>query len=178
MVIASCSPDQDDRLPVRLFLVGHIELANSSLLHGGRTDRPVSEHPSRQWSSSSVHEDLPETLKCPIHVAIERGHVKMVAMFVRQSILCTQILDPLTGYLPYRLALSYAFVAQKKEEKQRYHEIYFYLHDKQYNLKVPLNASGEYVIRLLTSMGNTHLVHRPSTNHVSVSLPVYCRIIR
>jgi hypothetical protein len=155
-----------------------MELANFVMQQGARSDRPVGEQPSRQWSSQSTSEALPETLKCPIHVAIERGHVKMVDLFVRQSILCTQIREPLSGHLPYKLALSCSLSAKTKEEKQRYHVIYFYLHDKQYNLKVPLNANGEYVSNVLTSTVSASAVHRSSTNLFFVSLPFYCRIIR
>ena len=155
-----------------------MELASSAMQHGARSDRPVGEHPSRQWSLESITNILPESLKCPIHIAIERGHVKMVDLFVRQSILCTQIKDPITGYLPYKLAISCSLSTKTKEEKQRFGQIYFYLHDKQYNLKIPLNANGEYVLNLLTSTTATGVVHRTSTHHVNVSLPFYCRLIR
>ncbi len=160
------------------FVEGHMELANSVMQLGARSDRPVGEHPSRQWASQLTSKIFPEMLKCPIHIAVERGHVKIVDLFVRQSILCTQSRDPMTGYLPYKLALSCSVSAQTKEEKQRYHVIYFYLHDKQYNLKVPLNSTGEYVSNLLTSTISATAVHRSSANLVFVSLPFYCRIIR
>jgi hypothetical protein len=160
------------------FISGHMELATSVMQQGARSDRPVGEHPSRQWSNESTTEILPEILKCPIHIAVERGHVKMVDLFVRQSILCTQIRDPLTGYLPYQLALSCSLSAETKEEKQRYRVIYSYLHDKQFNLKIPLNSTGEHVSDLLTSTVSASAVHHASTNLISVSLPFYCKIIR
>ena len=155
-----------------------MELATSVMQLGARSDRPVVEHPSRQWSSETALEIFPEMLKCPIHIAVERGHVKIVDLFVRQSILCTQIRNPITGLLPYRCALDCAFTAKSKEEKQRYRVIYFYLHDKQYNLKIPLNSTGDYVSNLLTSTVSAGAVHRSSANLVFVSLPFYCRIIR
>jgi hypothetical protein len=155
-----------------------MELATSVMQQGARSDRPVGEHPSRQWSSQSTTEILPEMLKCPIHIAVERGHVKMVDLFVRQSILCTQIPDPLTGYLPYKLALSCSLASKTKEEKQNYLFIYSYLHDKQFNLKIPLNSSGEHVSNLLTSTISATSVHHSSTNLITVSLPFYCRLIR
>jgi len=161
-----------------IFHQGHMELANCVMQHGARSDRPVGEHPSRQWSSELMTNILPEMLKCPIHIAIERGHVKIVDLFVRQSILCTQVPDPVTGYLPYRLALSYTLSAKTKEEKQCSKEIYFYLYDKQFNLKIPLNASGEYVSNLLTFTNMTNEIHRVSTHYVNVSLPFYCKIMR
>ena len=154
-----------------------MELASTVIQYGARSDRPVGEHPSRQWSCQTAMEIFPEMMKCPIHIAVEQGHVKMVDLFVRQSILCTQIADPLTGYLPYRTALSHSLSSKTKEEKQRYRVIYFYLYDKQFNLKVPLNATGEYVSNLLTSTISANAVHRSSTNLVFVSLPFYCRII-
>ena len=155
-----------------------MELATSVMQQGARSDRPVDEHPSRQWSSELTSETFPEMLKCPIHIAVERGHVKMVDLFVRQSILCTQIRDPITGYLPYRLALSCSLKSKTKEEKQLYRVIYFYLHDKQFNLKIPLNSTGDSVSNLLTSTISANAVHRSATNLIYVSLPFYCKIIK
>lgn len=155
-----------------------MELATSVMQQGARSDRPVGEHPSRQWSSETLLDIFPEMLKCPIHIAVERGHVKIVDLFVRQSILCTQIRNPITGLLPYQCALDCTITAQSKEEKQRYRVIYFYLHDKQYNVKIPLNSTGEHVSNVLTSTVSAGAVHHSSTNLVFVSLPFYCRIIR
>lgn len=155
-----------------------MELASSVMHYGARNDRPVGEHPSRQWSFETIVDVVPASLKCPIHVAIERGQVKMVDLFVRQSILCTQVRDPITGLLPYQLALSYATNTKNKTEKQRFSEIYFYLQDKHFNVRIPLNANGDYVLRLLNSMATTNNTHRTSTHYFTVSLPLYCRIIR
>jgi hypothetical protein len=143
--------------------------------HGARSDRPVGEHPSRQWSASEVS---PEMARCPIHIAVERGHVKMVDLFVRQSILCTQVPDPITGCLPYRTALARSVAAVHKQEKQRYRVIYFFLHDKQYNLRIPLNSTGEHVSDLLTSTISASAIHHVSANLIYVSLPFYYKIIR
>ncbi|CAF3910026.1 unnamed protein product [Rotaria sordida] len=156
---------------------GHMELANFAMQHGARSDHPVGEHPSRQWTSELTSKNLPEMLKCPIHIAVERGHVKIVDLFVRHSIICTQIRDPITNYLPYQLALSSSLLSKNKEEEQRYRVIYFYLHDKQFNLRIPLNATSEYVSDLLTSTISTNALHRSSSNYVYVSLPFYCKII-
>ena len=155
-----------------------MELASSVMQYGARNDRPVGEHPSRQWSSEIIADVQPESLKCPIHIAIERAHVKMVDLFVRHSVLCTQVRHPATGLLPYQLALSCTVTAKNKEEKQRLSQIYFYLHDKQYNLRIPLNANGDYVNHLLTSAATTNIIHRASSHYFTVSLPLYCRIIR
>jgi hypothetical protein len=155
-----------------------MELATSVMQQGARSDRPVGEHPSRQWSSQSMTESLPEILKCPIHIAVERGHVKIVDLFVRQSILCTQIRDPLTGVLPYRLALACSIAAKTKEDKERYRVIYAYLHDKQFNLKIPLNSTGEHVSNIITSTISATSVHHATTNLFMVSLPFYCQLIR
>lgn len=155
-----------------------MELANYAVQQGARSDQPVGEHPSRQWSSELTSKNVPEMLKCPIHVAVEQGHVKIVDIFVRHSILCTQIRDPITNYLPYKSALSCAVRAKSKEEEQRYRVIYFYLHDKQFNFRIPLNSTGEYVSDLLTSTISTNAIHRSSSNLVYVSLPLYSKIIK
>ncbi|CAF4735661.1 unnamed protein product [Rotaria sp. Silwood1] len=155
----------------------HTDLARSVMEQGARSDRPVGEHPSRQWSSETSTQILPEMLKCPIHVAIERGHIKMVDLFVRQSVLCTQVRDPITNHVPFQLANSYLLSAKTKEEKQRYNEIYFYLKDKQYNLKIPLNATGEYVSNLLSAKTTANTVNQMSIFFRFVSLPLYCKII-
>ncbi|CAM4829977.1 unnamed protein product [Rotaria magnacalcarata] len=157
---------------------GHMELASSSMQQGARSDQPVGEHPSRQWSSEVSSRALPELLKCPIHIAVERGHVKIVDLFVRQSIICTQVRDPISNHLPYQLALSCSLKTKNREEQQAYRVIYFYLHDKEFNLRIPLNANGEYVSDLLTSTISANAVHRRLSNYVYVSLPFYCKIIR
>ncbi|UJR36041.1 hypothetical protein I4U23_028778 [Adineta vaga] len=156
---------------------GHLELAGHALRQGARSDRPVGEPPSRQWSASTNIDLFPETLQCPIHIAIERGHKLLVDLFVQNSILCTQTRDPITGSLPYRLALSYSSKSKTKDQKRCYNSIYFYLYNKQYYLRIPLNANGEYITNLLTSTSNTNAVHRPSPHHVHISLPIYCRIV-
>jgi hypothetical protein len=155
-----------------------MELGHSALQLGARSDCPVGEHPSRQWSSKTTVEGMSEMLKCPIHIAVERGHMKMVDLFVRQSLLCTQVAHPISGFLPYRIALSMSMSQKTKAEKQRYSQIYLYLYDKQFNLKIPLNASGDCVSSLLTSSTNGNSLNRSSAHHVFFSLPRYCKIIR
>ncbi|CAF3760901.1 unnamed protein product [Adineta steineri] len=178
-----CSPDDLTRhyqVQVALHIAafyGHMALTSSVLRQGARSDRPVGEPPSRQWSSRTTINMFPEMLKCPIHIAIERGHVILVDLLVRNSILCTQTRDPVTGFLPYRIALTYSSSSKSPEEKRCYNSIYFYLYNKQYNLKIPLNANGEFVTNLLTSAISTNAVYRPSSHHVNISLPFYCRII-
>ncbi|CAF3340496.1 unnamed protein product [Rotaria socialis] len=158
---------------------GHLDLARSVIEQGARSDRPVGEHPSRQWSLETSTQALPEMLKCPIHIAVERGHIKMVDIFVRHSVLCTQIRDPTTHYLPYQLANAHLLSANTKEEKQRYSEIYYYLKNKQFNLKIPLTASGEYVTQLLTSSTSvsSNPVFALSAFFGHISLSMYCKII-
>ncbi|CAF1303198.1 unnamed protein product [Rotaria sp. Silwood1] len=157
---------------------GFLELGHSALRLGARSDRPVGEHPCRQWSSEITVQDMPEMLKCPIHVAIERGHMKMVDLFVRQSVLCTQVPHPISGLLPYRMALSLSMSSKTKVEKQSYSQIYFYLHDKQFNFKIPLNASGGYSSSLLISSTNIKSLYQSSSYQVFFSLPRYYKIIR
>jgi hypothetical protein len=155
-----------------------MELAHSALQLGARSDCPAGEHPSRQWSSETTVQNMLEMLKCPIHIAVERGHMKMVDLFVRRSLLCTQVAHPISGFLPYRMALSLSMSSKTKAEKERYSEIYFYLHDKQFNLKIPLNATGGTFSSLLTSSMIVNSLYRPSANLVFFSLPRYCKIIR
>lgn len=155
-----------------------MELATHALRQGARSDRPVGEPPSRQWSANTAVQLFPEALRCPIHIAVERGHMLLVDLFVQNSILCTQVQDPITGKIPYRMALSYSTRTKNKEQKRSFTSIYFYLYNKQYYLRIPLNADGEYISNLLTSKNNTNAVHRLPAHPVYTSLPLYCRIIR
>ncbi|CAF4723350.1 unnamed protein product [Rotaria sp. Silwood1] len=155
-----------------------IQLGRSALRLGARSDRPVGEHPCRQWSSETTIQDMPEMLKCPIHIAIERGHMKMVDLFVRQSVLCTQVPHPISGLLPYRMALSLSTSSKTKAEKEHYSQIYFYLHDKQFNFKIPLNTSGDYNPSLLTLRANIKSWYQSSSHEVFISLPRYYKIIK
>lgn len=157
-----------------------MELGSSALRLGARSDYPVGEHPARQWSSETTTQEVPEMLKCPIHIAIERGHMKMVDLFVRHSLLCTQAAHPISGFLPYRLASSLATSAKTKAEQQRYKQIYLYLYDKQFNLKIPFKISHD-----VDCSGNTVTTRtnpnasRPVAAHTHYfSLPRYCKIIR
>ena len=136
--------------------IGHMELASSVLQLGARSDCPVGEHPSRQWSSKLIVEEMPEMLLCPIHIAIERKQMKMVDLFVRQSLLCTQVIHPIHKCLPYRQALSLCLSSTNLQERQTLKYIYLYLYDKQFNLKISLNSNQQ----------------------VFLSLPRYCQIIR
>jgi hypothetical protein len=155
-----------------------MELAHSALRMGARSGYPVGEHPSRQWSSNATVQNMPEMLKCPIHIAVEKGQMKIVDLFVRHSLLCTQVPHPISGFLPYRMALSLSLLSKTKAQKQRYNQIYFYLHDKQFNLRISLNLHGSNVSSLLTSKTNYKPLHRSSVRGVSFSLPRYCKIIR
>lgn len=157
-----------------------MDLARLVIEQGARSDRSAGEHPSRQWAIGISVEALPEMRKCPIHVAVERGHIKMVDLFVRRSVLCTQIRDPVQNLLPFELADIYASSAKTKEEKQRFKEIHYFLKDKQFNLRIPLNSTGEYVAKLLSS--STSPTSKPifviSAFFGHVSLSLYCKIIK
>ena len=155
-----------------------MDLARWAMQQGARSDHPVGDHPSCQWSSELRSKSLLEMLKCPIHIAVERGHIKMVDLFVKQSILCTQTHDPISGHLPYKLALFRSLLSESKEDKERYHIIYFYLQDKQFNLRIPLNSTGEHVSSLLSSTSSAHVLYHSPSKLVCISLPIYCKIIR
>lgn len=165
-------------LSSNLLKIGFMELAHSALQLGARSDYPVGVHPSRQWSSEATVEELPAMLKCPIHIAIEHGHMKIVDLFVRRSLLCTQAAHPISGFLPYRTALSLCVLSKIPAEKQRYSQIYLYLYDKQFNLKISLNAHGNNIFSLLTSSMSDTSLHRSSIQNNFFSLPRYCKIIR
>lgn len=154
-------------------------MAKYALQIGGRADRPTGEHPARQWlSSETERQTLLHAFKCPIHIAIERGHYKMVHFFVEQSIFCTQIADPVSRFLPYRLALFHGFNATKHEEKQQFNEIYFYLFAKQYYVRIPINSTAKHVETILSRTGDSKLMKRDLASYKTVSLSFYCRIIR
>lgn len=155
-----------------------MELGHTALQLGARSDFPVGEHPSRQWSSEITTQDMPEMLKCPIHIAIERGQMKMVDLFVRLSLLCTQVIHPISQFLPYRLALSLSMLSKTKMEKQRYKQIYLYLYDKQFNVKIPLNANTGSDPSIIAANTNVNSLHRSTAHQVFFSLPRYCKIIR
>ena len=153
-------------------------LAHSALRLGAGSDYPVGVHPSRQWSSKATVQNMPEMLKCPIHVAVEQGHMKIVDLFVRHSLLCTQVAHPISGLLPYRMALSLSRLSTAKAAKQRYGQIYFYLHDKQFNLRISVNAHDRHVSSLFTSNKHYTTMQQSSKHAVFFSLPRYCKIIR
>ena len=155
-----------------------MELAYSALKLGARSDYPVGEHPSRQWSSETTVEGIRDMLRCPIHIAIERGHMKIVDLFVRRSLLCTQAVHPISGLLPYRMALSLSRWSKTSAEKQRYGQIYLYLYDKQFNLKISLKAHGSHMSSVLSSSKKAKSSHRSSERNDFFSLPRYCKIIR
>lgn len=155
-----------------------MELGNSVLRLGARSDYPVGDHPARQWSSETTMKETPEMLKCPIHIAIERGHMKMVDLFVRNSLLCTQAIHPISGFLPYRLASSLAKSAKTNGERQRYRQIYLYLYDKQFNLRIRLKPSHDGDSSTKTSRTNTNSSYSSTAHTHFFSLPRYCKIIR
>ena len=157
-----------------------MELGKSALHLGARSDYPVGEHPARQWSSETTNQEMPEMLKCPIHIAIERGHMKIVDLFVRHSLLCTQAIHPISGFLPYRLASSLAKAAKNKSEQQRYKQIYLYLYDKQFNLKIPFKITndGDCSGSTVTTRTKANSPRQLTVHTHFFSLPRYCKIIR
>ena len=92
-VIKTMSSDEIIRqyqAKVALFLAahyGHYDLANSMMNLGARPDRPVGEHPSRQWCAN-LNSKKPEYLRCPIHEAIKSGQLKIVTLFSKDLWVC------------------------------------------------------------------------------------------
>ncbi|CAF1025009.1 unnamed protein product [Brachionus calyciflorus] len=95
---------------------GNFELVRNLMTLGARVDRPVGEHPCRQWckpeiktldtinKSNRIEYLKLEYLRCPIHAAILNGQLKVVNLISTTHI---QALETKDGYglLPWRLAL-------------------------------------------------------------------------
>ncbi|XP_053491087.1 protein ANKUB1-like [Ictalurus furcatus] len=63
---------------------GHLEMATWLLDNGVQAHEPVGVHPSRVWCYETDH---PESLKCPVHAAVEAGQLLILKMFLCRNIL-------------------------------------------------------------------------------------------
>lgn len=63
---------------------GHLEMATWLLDNGVQAHEPVGVHPSRVWCYETDH---PESLKCPVHAAVEAGQLLILKMFLSRNIL-------------------------------------------------------------------------------------------
>ncbi|XP_064620330.1 uncharacterized protein LOC135483395 isoform X2 [Lineus longissimus] len=80
---------------------GHVDLAVSLIRQGIRPDEPIGEHPYRQWCASTKHID---SLKCPVHEAVESGQLGVLRTFVHHNI-CTVMAKDGNGLRPLNIAL-------------------------------------------------------------------------
>ncbi|XP_058257341.1 protein ANKUB1-like [Hemibagrus wyckioides] len=70
---------------------GHLEMASWLLDNGAHAHKPVGVHPSRVWCHETDH---PESLKCPVHAAVEAGQLHILKMFLSRNILNLACRDP------------------------------------------------------------------------------------
>lgn len=70
---------------------GHIEMASWLLDNGVQAHEPVGVHPSRVWCYETDH---PESLKCPVHAAVEAGQLLILKMFLSRNMLNLACRDP------------------------------------------------------------------------------------
>lgn len=66
-------------------------MASWLLDNGVQAHEPVGVHPSRVWCYETDH---PESLKCPVHAAVEAGQLLILKMFLSRSILNLACRDP------------------------------------------------------------------------------------
>lgn len=66
-------------------------MASWLLDNGVQAHEPVGVHPSRVWCYETDH---PESLKCPVHGAVEAGQLHILKMFLSRSILNLACRDP------------------------------------------------------------------------------------
>jgi hypothetical protein len=115
---------------------GHYDLAHSMIGFGARPDRPVGEHPSREWCVE-FNSKKPEYLKCPIHEAVKSGQLKIVTLFSKDIWV---LLEPDGfGVLPWRLALRNDHKDSVKNEMQK--DVARFLLAKQFSGKIKLVSS-------------------------------------
>lgn len=66
-------------------------MASWLLDNGVQAHEPVGVHPSRVWCYETDH---PESLKCPVHAAVEAGQLLILKMFLSRNILNLACRDP------------------------------------------------------------------------------------
>nr|XP_002122024.2 protein ANKUB1-like isoform X2 [Ciona intestinalis] len=85
---------------------GHVDLANSMTnpkIGSVKPEEPVGLHPSKLWCKPSSHVDA---WKCPVHVAVERGKLNVLRIFVQNNICCL-IAKNGSGLTPIQSACRY-----------------------------------------------------------------------
>jgi hypothetical protein len=125
---------------VALFIAAHYgqyDLAYSMMNLGARPDRPVGEHPSRQWCTSNNSSKL-EYLRCPIHESVQSGQLKILTLFSKDSIWVLEEKDGF-GIPPWRLALRNSHKDPVKNMNQK--DVARFLLGKQFGAKVKISSN-------------------------------------
>ncbi|CAL8309723.1 unnamed protein product [Lota lota] len=94
------------QLRVALYIaafLGHLELADWLLQRKARPERPVGVHPYRMWCHKTSH---PDSSKCPIHIALERGQLLILKLFVSNNPVTLACRDR-CGRCPLQIALQH-----------------------------------------------------------------------
>lgn len=130
-------------------------------------------------SSSSLRQSLSylqlEHLKCPIHVAIENGHLRVVTLMVRRD---PQIIEHADGYgtTPLRLALRNRHTDETKRRNQR--DVARFIMGQQFDTKVTIVASSTSNTELSSGAGAQQAAATavPQATTTSQSITVSLRI--
>ena len=94
------------QLRVALYIaafLGHLDLADWLLQRRARPERPVGVHPYRLWCHKTSH---PDSSKCPIHIASERGQLLILKLFVSNNPVTLASRDR-GGRCPLQIALQH-----------------------------------------------------------------------
>ena len=165
-VIESFNSDDNIRrfqIKVALFISafhGNQDLANTMISMGARADRPVGEHPCRQWMSPATESDADKFMNrlkleyqtCPIHVAVINNQLKIIMqMFTLAGIQVLQKQDG-QGRTPWDLAIINIKTNDPLKILKR-KEVATFLCGKIFSRKIIMNES------------------------LKVSVPFYCKIL-
>ena len=75
------------------------------LQKGAKAYEPVGVYPGRKWCIESEH---PESIRCPLHQACVKGHLPVLRMLMKSSVLCFVTTDHL-GRTPLQVCTSENF---------------------------------------------------------------------
>ena len=127
---------------------GNLDLINNLTAITVRLDRPVGEHPCREWcydfnpnKSDKLNYLKLEYLKCPIHVIILRGKLSVLISVLKNRLHLLEQKDPY-GLLPWRLAL------KNVNNNKKLKDMASYLILKKFSGKVKLSRNLKISIRL------------------------------
>jgi len=84
--------------------LGHLELADWLLQRRARPGQPVGVHPYRLWCHQTAH---PDSSRCPIHIASERGQLHILKLFVSNNPVTLACRDH-CGRSPLQIAIQHS----------------------------------------------------------------------